>query len=92
MLLWNPADAQTSSLMVVEDLLSAQHCLQVVFLELCSERRGILTMTKQEVETVHIHAACPILTAHSSNRSSIPTCFQSSQDTNTLSTEGQINL
>lgn len=26
-----------------------ERCLQVVFLELCSERRGILTMTKQEV-------------------------------------------
>ena len=32
-----------------EESLSLQHCLQVVFLELCSERRGILTMTKQEV-------------------------------------------
>ena len=27
--------------------------LQVVFLELCSERRGILTMTKQEVRRHH---------------------------------------
>ncbi len=30
---------------------------QVVFLELCSERRGILTMTKQEVGS-HCHPFC----------------------------------
>ena len=29
--------------------LTVHACWQVVFLELCSERRGILTMTKQEV-------------------------------------------
>lgn len=29
--------------------LLTQNFLQVVFLELCSERRGILTMTKHEV-------------------------------------------
>ena len=29
--------------------LLTQNSLQVVFLELCSERRGMLTMTKREV-------------------------------------------